>query len=233
MNLDALAWTLLHLGWQGAAIAALVALALERATDAERRYAIGCMGLGLFAWAPLATYVLLDQSMVSAPMSLPGAGWAWSQWLVGGWSAGVVALAARQLWAWLYLEDLRNHGIEAPPALLATFERLRCTLGIARCELVLVARGVSPMALGVLRPAVLMPASLLTQLTPAQLEALLAHELAHVRRWDYGVNLLQVVLETPSARCAPMRSPPRRPGSAWCSPAPSPSWRACGSPSSA
>ena len=50
--------------------------------------------------------------------------------------------------------------------------------------------------LGWVRPVILLPASALTGLTPLQLEALLAHELAHVRRYDYLVNLVQSVIET-------------------------------------
>src|SRR5438045_2418615 len=53
-----------------------------------------------------------------------------------------------------------------------------------------------PAVLGCVRPVILLPASALTGLTPLQLEALLAHELAHVRRYDYLVNLVQSVIET-------------------------------------
>ncbi|MCA9098630.1 MAG: carboxypeptidase regulatory-like domain-containing protein, partial [Planctomycetaceae bacterium] len=54
----------------------------------------------------------------------------------------------------------------------------------------------SPLVIGVLKPVILFPAALLLQLPPDQLESLLAHELAHVRRHDYFVNLLQTVIET-------------------------------------
>ncbi|HEX8685339.1 MAG TPA: penicillin-binding transpeptidase domain-containing protein, partial [Pyrinomonadaceae bacterium] len=53
-----------------------------------------------------------------------------------------------------------------------------------------------PTAVGWLRPAILLPASAFTGLTPQQLEAVLAHELAHVRRHDYLVNVLQTGVET-------------------------------------
>ena len=53
-----------------------------------------------------------------------------------------------------------------------------------------------PTLVGCLRPVILLPASVLTGLAPEQIEALLAHELAHVRRWDYLVNLLQIMAET-------------------------------------
>src|SRR5256714_12762778 len=53
-----------------------------------------------------------------------------------------------------------------------------------------------PAVVGWVRPVVLLPASALTGLPPLQLDALLAHELAHVRRYDYLVNLLQSAIET-------------------------------------
>jgi hypothetical protein len=53
----------------------------------------------------------------------------------------------------------------------------------------------APMVIGHRRPAILVPAGLLTQLPTAEVEAILRHELAHIRRNDYSVNLLQAVLE--------------------------------------
>lgn len=52
-----------------------------------------------------------------------------------------------------------------------------------------------PTVLGWLRPVILLPASVLTGLAPDQLRTILAHELAHVRRWDYLANILQTVVE--------------------------------------
>ena len=52
------------------------------------------------------------------------------------------------------------------------------------------------MAVGFIRPVVLIPASWLTQLTPQMIEAIIAHELAHIRRWDLWVNLVQRLIET-------------------------------------
>ena len=51
-------------------------------------------------------------------------------------------------------------------------------------------------AVGFIRPVVLIPASWLTQLTPQMIEAIIAHELAHIRRWDLWINLVQRVIET-------------------------------------
>ena len=53
-----------------------------------------------------------------------------------------------------------------------------------------------PTVVGWLRPAILLPIAALASLTPAQVEAILAHELAHIRRHDYAVNVLQTIAET-------------------------------------
>src|SRR5213075_1678041 len=53
-----------------------------------------------------------------------------------------------------------------------------------------------PAVISWLRPVVLLPASTLTGLAPKQIEMVLAHELAHIRRHDFLVNILQAVVET-------------------------------------
>ncbi len=79
----------------------------------------------------------------------------------------------------------------------ARVARLRERLDVHRAVVVLrSARVAVPIVVGWLRPVILVPVSAFTGLTPWQLELILMHELAHVRRHDYLVNLLQVVVET-------------------------------------
>ncbi len=79
---------------------------------------------------------------------------------------------------------------------MARFERLRARAGVSRPVRFLASLRVDvPLTVGWLRPVVLVPASALTGMTPAELELLVAHELWHVRRWDYLANLLQSVVE--------------------------------------
>lgn len=58
------------------------------------------------------------------------------------------------------------------------------------------ARVATPLVVGVLKPAILLPTAILSQLTPEQVESLLLHEMAHIRRYDHVVNLLQRIVET-------------------------------------
>jgi hypothetical protein len=70
-------------------------------------------------------------------------------------------------------------------------------MGATRAVRVLISSAAeSPSVTGWIRPVILLPASTLLGLTPEQLEAVLAHEIAHIRRHDYLVNLLQTLVET-------------------------------------
>ncbi len=119
-------------------------------------------------------------------------------WLVVGWSIGVLALSCRLLVGWLQIKRLQLHAIEAlaEPWHEKLAELAQC-LGLDRpVRLFQSALIEVPTVIGWLRPVILLPASCLVGLTPAQLESILAHELAHIRRHDYLVNLLQSMVET-------------------------------------
>ena len=114
------------------------------------------------------------------------------------WLAGMALFSLRPVWGLWMQWRLRRVGLSPVPAPvaqclddLARRLGLRRTVGIAQSVCV----GV-PMAVGYLRPLILLPGCVLTGLTAAQLEALLAHELAHVRRHDWLVNAFQVLVET-------------------------------------
>jgi beta-lactamase regulating signal transducer with metallopeptidase domain/HEAT repeat protein len=119
-------------------------------------------------------------------------------WIVVLWLTGVVTLSLRLASGWLAARRLRALGTRpAPEACIAALHRLAARLRVSRPVRLLQSTLVQvPAVLGWVRPVILLPASALTGLTPLQLEALLAHELAHVRRYDYLVNLIQSVVET-------------------------------------
>lgn len=121
-----------------------------------------------------------------------------SPWIVGAWAAGALVLALRLLSGYSATRRLlRAHGQRVPEEATALLQRLAARLGVDR-TVRLCASGLTgvPAVVGCFRPVVLLPMSALTGLSPSQLEAILAHELAHVRRHDYLVNLLQSLIET-------------------------------------
>ena len=119
-------------------------------------------------------------------------------WLVAGWALGVVLLSVRLLGGWWHMRRLRTQGLSpVPPWCVETISRLTTYLRITRPVSFAVSLSVSaPVVIGHVKPLVLLPVAALSGLSPSQLEAILAHELAHVRRHDYLVNLIQTVIET-------------------------------------
>ncbi len=118
-------------------------------------------------------------------------------WIDGVWLGGVLLLALRAAGGWFELQRIRRRaGMVIPAEVAVSFARVQERLRMGRRVVLRVSDEViSPMAMGVWRAAVILPVSALMQLEPAQLEAVLAHELAHIRRWDYLYNLLQTIVE--------------------------------------
>ncbi len=96
------------------------------------------------------------------------------------------------------LERLRRRAtVEAPEVVRESFARLCQRLGVtSRVSLRISGHVQGPLAMGIVRTLVILPASALMALTPEQLESVLAHELAHIRRADYFWNLVQTMVET-------------------------------------
>jgi bla regulator protein blaR1 len=118
-------------------------------------------------------------------------------WVLSLWLAGVALLSAYHLGGLLQARRLKRTGYPLGGDLEMTVCSLARRLGIARAVRLLESAAVPvPAVIGWLRPVILVPASALAGLSPQQLEAVLAHELAHVRRHDYLINLLQAAVET-------------------------------------
>jgi beta-lactamase regulating signal transducer with metallopeptidase domain len=119
-------------------------------------------------------------------------------WLDVAWLLGVALLSTRTIGGWRLIQRLRRSSlVAAPEAVSANFLRLCERLGITRQVSLRISQHIQgPLAIGIVRSLVILPASALMALSPEQLEAVLAHELAHVRRADYLWNLIQTMIET-------------------------------------
>jgi beta-lactamase regulating signal transducer with metallopeptidase domain len=119
-------------------------------------------------------------------------------WIDGLWILGVVALSLRSLGGWWIIQRLRSSATaHAPAAVVAGFQRISAALGLRRPVLLRISPSITgPMTVGALRAIVLLPLSAATSLGPEELEVVLAHELAHVRRADFFWNLIQTLAET-------------------------------------
>jgi beta-lactamase regulating signal transducer with metallopeptidase domain len=117
-------------------------------------------------------------------------------WIVIGWLIGVSVLGSRLLFCAFATQWLKRGAQPVPAELRACWGSIARRLGLSQMPEVLAsARTGSALAIGLLQPIVLLPFAWLTDLTPAMLEAVIAHELAHIRRFDLWINLLQRILE--------------------------------------
>lgn len=124
-----------------------------------------------------------------APATLP--------WLVVAWCCGVILLALRMAGGWWQARMLRKRHVEPlRAAWQPAVDRLAHALQVHRTVRFLESSlAHTPLTVGCLRPVVLVPVSVLTGLSHAEIQCLLAHELAHIRRHDYLANLLQCAME--------------------------------------
>jgi beta-lactamase regulating signal transducer with metallopeptidase domain len=148
-------------------------------TDSTRPHASGPMA---------ARQAPLDEQAIGTTLSA----------VVAFWAIGVLLLTARLGMGWWRVRRLHAEALTAPASeWLATATRIAARLGLSREIHVIDSVEVdTPTVIGWLKPVVLLPIAVLASLTPGQVKAILAHELAHVRRHDFVVNLLQTIAET-------------------------------------
>jgi beta-lactamase regulating signal transducer with metallopeptidase domain len=220
---QALASALAHFLWQGGAIAAAAALLMRQSSSASVRYATGVGALVAMLAAPIATFVavqaphdaaaalpagVFERAAVAASppsshaVDSPGssnASLAVSWPLVGvvTWMLGMFILSLRLAGGWVVARRMATRAVRPAAAHIQVMAAgVAARLSLRRAVNVFESPAVAvPVLVGWLQPAVVFPVAALAGLSPAQIEALLAHELAHVRRHDYLVNLLQSFAE--------------------------------------
>ena len=214
--IDSLGWTLLHFVWQGALIGcatALVLRALRRASPGQR-YVVACSALlACLLWPALelvlrlqgagapVPHIAFADSLLRQPTLATGSGLvallqAHLGLVVAFWALCALALSLRMALGLIWI----RRASAAPcddPLWQVRVARMAQQFGVTRAVRMHVVDDLaSPLTAGWWRPVILMPASLISGMPTELLEALLAHEMAHVRRLDYLVNLGQNVIET-------------------------------------
>jgi D-alanyl-D-alanine endopeptidase (penicillin-binding protein 7) len=216
MLVAAVGWTLVDFLWQGALVGCAAALGLValRNGKPEQRYLFACSALlscllwpGLELWqrlreaSPVAAGGIEAARLIGAATAGPDAHWlgylqSRLAWIVAAWAACALALALRMALGLLWIRRATAHN-QTDRHWQSRLDQLARRLGVGRAVRLRVIDGLaSPVTAGWWRPVVLVPASLVSGMSPDLLEALLAHEMAHVRRFDYLVNLGQNVVET-------------------------------------
>jgi bla regulator protein BlaR1 len=216
-----LGWTLLHFLWQGALVGAIYACLRNFMADAspQARYLLSLGTLGLLALLPMLTllYLLGTPQTVQQITGFAAGAHVFVvptgpslleslrtllhplvPWTVPAWSVGVALLGIKAFAGWRRARTLTRQASHAAPAdWQDTVSRLALQVGVRmHIRLMVTARVTVPCVVGWLKPVILLPPAALAGLTTLQLEMVLAHELSHIRRYDYLVNLIQVGIET-------------------------------------
>ena len=215
-------WALVHFVWQGVLLGLVYAAVRTVLPRGGARYSFGMAMLIALAVCPLLTVwrlleapssVLLTASETVAPSATvdsaaigstwAGSTWTWDSgldailpWLVLAWSFGVLLLSLRAWRQWRGLKALVRMAEQAP-MWQARVTDMAERFGLHRRVTVLCSKVIAtPALVGWMRPVILLPTAVACSFPVAQVELILAHELAHLRRWDPLANLFQVVLET-------------------------------------
>jgi|SRR5579863_1488464 len=212
---QALGLTLFHSLWEGAVVAILLVITLSVVRSSRIRYAAACLAMlvivaGFSAtlfrslpegFAPPATVIR------NIPHAFPGeqrfpelSGRRIAEvlpWLSPFWFAGVILFHMRGIASWMSARRLRRKGVcpatdRWQEKLNQLRERLRVSSPVGLLETALAQ---TPVVIGWLSPVILFPVGLFAAMPTSQIEAILVHELAHIRRRDYLANLLQTVVE--------------------------------------
>jgi bla regulator protein BlaR1 len=213
--------TLLHSIWQGALLTVIVFFLFKwiKAKNATARYAIGIGALVSLIIINVISFVLLlpntnvsgdistNQtnglpiletmgSLSSSLLPIEQSSYLLSYFMIF-WVSGLMFLSIRLTLKFYHAQSLKLRGIASPPIILEeALERLVTNLKINRPVRIMESVAViTPSVIGHFKPLILFPVGLANGLTMEQVESIIIHELAHIKRNDYLINLLQSFVE--------------------------------------
>ena len=207
VDVQHLAMTLIHNLWQGAVIAfALVGLLrLIPARRSNLRYA-ACLaamtsvlicGLATWGWLNIRAGNASAGQSLAAPASTAALSiWNWQLTLVAVWLAGALFMLCRLARSFGQVHHLKQKSRDPSGEVQLLIAHIAQRCGLRKPLRVLVNDTLSSAAvMGMLKPVLFIPATMITGLSQAQLKAVIAHEIAHIRRFDPVVNFCQSLIE--------------------------------------
>ncbi len=221
--IQALSWTLLHSLWQGLLIACLLSLFVKfsKTMSARNKYLISLASLtSLFIVSTATFFCYYDSPSASQGLELIVIGQLentptnlstesaqvynsissyiseYSQMIVLTWIVGFVLFVFHILFGLYQLQKLKSRIIGLSEIwesrLTALSEKLNYSGKIILGQSDQIA---SPLTFGILKPVILFPIGMINQLSTQEVEAIMAHELAHIVRKDYLINFIQTLIE--------------------------------------
>jgi bla regulator protein BlaR1 len=204
--LQALGWATLNSFWQ-AGVLWCAYLLLRRFTvlsaGQQYKFAVASLLLSTAGFFSSIFFFLQGDVQISGPFTISGA--IGSQWFSAILTAASVTYllllfipATRLVQNWRFLRRLRRSQLAKAPVQYRLYvKKIAGQLGIRKTVQVhLSALVQSPVTIGYLKPLILLPVASFNQLTTQQAEAILLHELAHIRRFDYPVNIAISLIQT-------------------------------------
>jgi beta-lactamase regulating signal transducer with metallopeptidase domain len=216
-----LTWTLIHSLWQGLVVALMAAIIISstRRTKARLRYNLLGIVMILFFLGSVVTFITQwqaetkpltassftatgDTVAIIATSKLMDNFIAWvntnSETVILAWAFFFLLSCLRLIAGFATVNRLRRYKTHSvTTAWKEKLEQLQLVIGVRQSVSLLQSELVKvPMAIGILKPVIFLPLGLLTHLPAEQVETILLHELAHIRRRDYLVNLLQHAAES-------------------------------------
>jgi bla regulator protein BlaR1 len=224
-SIQALGWSLVHSLWQGLVciVVALAVLRCLPSKWSSARYAVATVSLLVIFLSSLTTFIYLNDSFERGPIESTTQGYyeypveslqqennyltgllltvkstlqQYLPFIVLCWGIGTLLFAIRLFGGWLTVKRLKASAIYVDDNWNERLQNLTRKLGIK--EMILLAESAiaqAPVVIGFFKPVILIPIGMFGGLSTEQLESIIIHELIHIRRRDYLVNLLQSMLE--------------------------------------
>jgi len=202
---EALGWTLVHVCWQAAVVAGLYKLTDLVRLRSQGRYMLGLAAMLGVLFMAAVTFLYEEARLSVRPDAgmlfalAPAPGFSLSHllpWLDAAWIAGVAVMSARMAVNLWFIRSLNRSAEVVPEGLTLRFAAMIRRMGLTGKVRLRLHRNISgPFVIGAFRSVIYLPVSAVTALSPDQLDAVLAHELEHIRRADYLWNLVQSVIE--------------------------------------
>ncbi len=218
--IESLSWTFLHSIWQLSIVAVVLSFILSKNDNKpDFRYIVSFICLGVAVILPLFTFAiyyhtphtslagiqssLIYQAQLSANALATDSAInnsivsTYGSLIVNAWLIGSVLFLFRLLGGMLYVKNLVKKSIPASQEWTTILTKLKSKFSINRAVDVKQAAGLnSPIVTGFFKPMILFPIGLANQLSMEDVEAILAHELAHIKRHDYLLNVIQIIAES-------------------------------------
>ena len=216
-----LAWTLLHSVWQVTLVAIILILVLRlmRHRSAQLRYLVSLGALAQTVLLALITFSIYyfkstatNEVVLSPAMMVSEFGHVAtankldiiSHWLsiytphiVGVWILGSILSLLKLVVGYAYVSHLAHVAHEEVKSVIHKVNKLRKKFDITRKVGVRCSAAIqTPMVSGIIKPLILFPIGMVNHLTPEELEAVLSHELAHIVRHDFVINIIQSIVES-------------------------------------